>query len=329
MTRLRLVAFVLLLAFLAAVAGCAAPRIKLFPSQADPLQESVLEGRSEEKVLVIPVRGVISDQPEEGFMRTRPSVVQETVSHLRKAAADGKVKAVVLQLDSPGGSVTASDILYREIGDFKEKTRRPVVAVLMNVAASGAYYAALAADRIIAHPTTLTGSVGVIFMRPKVVGLMEKLGVGVEVTKSGRSKDIGSPFRTATEEEERILQAMTDRLGRRFLDLVARHRRLGAEPLAEVATARVFLAEEALALGLVDASGYMADALGEARRLAGLPAEAKVVVYRRVEFPDDNVYNPVTAYEGSRPAALLDPGIGRFAPGLSPGFHYLWLPAGD
>lgn len=326
---MRKIMIVTLALCLALSAGCSAPRIKLFPSQADPLQESVLEGRGEDKVLVIPVRGVISDQPDEGFMRTRPSAVQEAVSHLRKAAADKKVKAVVLQLDSPGGSVTASDILYREILDFKAKTGLPIVAAMLNVAASGAYYIALPADRILAHPTTVTGSVGVIFMRPKVAGLMEKLGVGLEVTKSGKSKDLGSPFRASTAEEEKVFQAMTDQLGKRFLDLVARHRKLSPEQLAEVATARVYLSEEALNLKLVDVIGYMPDALKEAAKLAGLPEDAKVVIYRRLEYPDDNLYNPVTAYEGNRPVALLDSGMSRLFPALPQGFYYLWHPAID
>src|SRR5512143_4226608 len=176
---------VMSLSVLVAAIGCTAPRIKLFPSQADPLQEFTLEGTAPEKILLLPVRGVISDNPQEGLLRTRPSTVQEVVSHLRKAEKDPMVKAVVLQLDSPGGSVTASDVLYNEIRLFKERTGRTVVAVMMDVAASGAYYIALPADFILAHPTTVTGSVGVIFVRPKVEGLMEKIGVGIEVSKSG------------------------------------------------------------------------------------------------------------------------------------------------
>jgi protease-4 len=325
--RLGLIAALAAAGMLAA--ACSSPRITLFPGAGDPLQEFTLEGQGEEKVLVMPIRGIISDQPEEGFLRSRPSRVQETVAHLRKAAEDPRVRALVLQLDSPGGSVTASDILYREIADFKAKRGVPVVAAMMDVAASGAYYLALPADRIIAHPTTVTGSVGVIFVRPKVAGLMEKLGLGVEVTKSGRSKDIGSPFRATTPEEERIFQAMTDQLGQRFRDLVARHRGLSGERLAEVATARVYLAEEARALGLVDRIGYLPDALAEARGLAKLPENARVVVYRRVENPNDNIYNLATAADGGRPAVLLDSGLARLAPALSPGFHYLWLPAGE
>ena len=268
---MRKTTLVVLASVLMLTSGCIAPRIKLFPSQADPLIESTIEGKTEEKILVIPIRGIISDSPEEGFMRTKPSVVQEVVSHLRKAAQDKMIKAVVLQLDSPGGSVTGSDILYNEIVRFKEATGRPVVAAMLDVAASGAYYIALPADRIIAHPTTVTGSVGVIFIRPKVAGLMEKIGVAVEVNKSGINKDIGSPFRATTAEEEQVFQAMTDQLGKRFIELVARHRHLDPAALNEVASARVFLADQALSLKLVDSIGYMSDGLTEARRLSNLP----------------------------------------------------------
>jgi protease-4 len=311
------------------VIGCTTPRIKLFPSQADPLQEFTLEGKAAEKILLLPVRGVISDSPQQGVLRTQPSTIQEAVSHLRKAEKDPLVKAVVLQLNSPGGSATASDVLYNEIRLFKERTGRSVVAVMMDVAASGAYYIALPADRILAHPTTVTGSVGVIFIRPKVAGLMEKIGIGVEVNKSGQNKDIGSPFRATTPEEELIFQAMTDQLAKRFVDLVQKHRMLDPAELSAVSSARVYLAEEALSLKLVDRIGYMPDAIAETKKIANLPEDAKIVVYRRIEYPDDNLYNPITAYEGNRPAVLIDTGLSSLVPALPAGFYYLWHPAAD
>jgi len=326
---MRKLVLVLSAVLLVLAGGCATPRIKLFPSQADPLQEFILEGKAPEKILLLPIRGVISDSPQQGLLRTQPSTVQEAVSHLRKAEKDPMVKAVVLQLDSPGGSATASDVLYNEIRLFKERTGRKVVAVMMDVAASGAYYIALPADVILAHPTTVTGSVGVIFIRPKVAGLMEKIGIGVEVSKSGKNKDIGSPFRAATPEEERIFQAMTDQLAKRFVDLVQKHRVLAPEELTAVSSARVYLAEEAVSLKLVDRIGYMPDALAETKKIAGLPENAQIVVYRRIEYPDDNIYNPITSYEGNRPAVLVDTGFSSLFPAFPAGFYYLWHPAAD
>jgi protease-4 len=306
------------------IIGCTAPKIRLFPSQADPLKEFTLEGKADQKILVIPVRGVISDTPREGFVRTRPSLVQEVVSQLRLAEDDKKVKAVILKIDSPGGSVTASDILFNEILTFKERTGVKVVVAMMGVAASGGYYISLPADYIFAHPTTLTGSVGVIFLRPKVSGLMDKIGVGVEVNKSGINKDMGSPYRSATVEENKILQAMTDRLGRRFVGLMTKYRKLDPAVTADISTARVYLAPEALELGMVDEIGYLNQAITKAKQLADLPDNARVVVYRRTEYPDDNIYNTSTRYGGGDLSVisvdLLPGALNQFRTG----FYYMW-----
>jgi len=304
--------------------GCAAPKIRLFPSQADPLKEFTLEGKADQKILVIPVRGVISDSPREGFIRTRPSLVQEVVSQLRLAEDDKKVKAVVLKIDSPGGSVTASDILFNEIMRFKERTGSKVVVAMMGLAASGGYYISLPADYILAHPTTLTGSIGVIFLRTKVAGLMEKIGVSVEVNKSGINKDMGMPYRPATAQENKILQTMTDRLGIRFIDLAAKYRKLDPAVTAQIAMARIYLATEALELGMVDEIGYLDKALAKAKELAELPDNARVIVYRRTEYPDDNIYNTATRYGGGDLSVLsvdlLPVALNQFPTG----FYYLW-----
>ena len=312
-----------LIAIVLLMIGCTAPRIRLYPSQADPLKEFTLEGKAKQKVLVIPVRGIISNVPKEGFIRTRPSKVQEVVSQLRLAEKDDNIKAVILKVDSPGGSVTASDILYNEIAVFKERTGAKVVVAMMGLTASGGYYISLPADYIVAHPTTITGSIGVIFRRPRITGLMNKVGIDVEVNKSGKNKDIGSPFRAATAEEEKIFQDLTDRLAIRFIDLVAKHRKLEPEIITEISTARVYLANEALELGLVDEIGYLEKAVLEAKKLARLPEDAKVVVYRRTEYPDDNLYNTATRYdEGHESFISLDlPGSLNH---LTAGFYYLW-----
>jgi protease IV len=320
---MRKVLLLLLAGIILFLSGCAAPKIRLFPSQADPLKEFTLEGRAAEKVLVVSIRGVITDSPKEEFIRTRPSTVQEVVSQLRRAEADENVKAVLLKIDSPGGSVTASDVLFNEISAFKERTRSKVVVAMMGVAASGGYYISLPADYIVAHPTTLTGSIGVIFLRPRVTGLMQKVGIDVEVNKSGPNKDIGSPFREMTAEEAKILQDLTDRLGVRFVDLVTKHRKLDPRITAEIATARVYLAGEALELGLVDEIGYLDRAVSQAKKLADLPQDAKVIVYRRTEYPDDNLYNPSTRAGGGHLSFISLELPGAFNQ-LSTGFYYLW-----
>lgn len=306
--------------------GCQAPKIRLFPSAEDPLNEYTLAGEETGKVLVIPIRGTISDAPKRQFIITRPSMVQEVVSQLRKAQKDPEVKALVLKINSPGGSVTASDILYNEIVAFKQKTKAKVVVVMMGVAASGGYYISLPADYILAHPTSITGSVGVLFIRPDVAGLMGKIGIEVEVSKTGKNKDMGSPFRQATAEERQIIKDMIDQLGKRFLDRIAEHRKIDPQRMKEISSARIFLAEDALKLGMVDRVGYIGEAVSLAKKLAELPENAKVVVYRRTEYPDDNLYNTSTSHYEGRGLSIVSLDLPASLTSFQAGFYYLWQP---
>ncbi len=306
------------------VAGCATPSIKLISDASDPLREFRLEGTAAGKILIVPINGVISASPRKGFLRVYPSMVQKVVAHLRKAEKDPAIKAVVLKINSPGGSATASDILYREIDTYRKRSGVKVVAAMMGLATSGGYYVALPADMIVAHPTTVTGSVGAVFIRPEVSGLMEKIGVDVAVHKSGRNKDMGSPFRTPSNEEEKIMQSIIDSMGRRFIDLVARHREIAPDALREIATARIYIAADARKAGLVDRIGYLDDALQQARKLAGLADNSKVVIYRRTRFPDDNIYNPLSTGTEGKPPLLVDLGVLEWLPPQTAGFYYLW-----
>lgn len=305
--------------------ACVSPQIKLKQDFAEPLAEFTLSGEGKDKILYLPLRGIISNQPSEGFLSSRPGLVQETVSHLRKAWRDPDVKAVILAVDSPGGGVVDSEILYSELAGFREQTGKKLVALMFGVAASGGYYASIAADRIVAHPSTVTGSVGAVFIQPKVYGLLDKIGVGTEVAVSGRNKDMGSPFRQSTSEEREMMQQMIAGMGGRFLDRVDQRRNLAPEARAQVATARIFTAVEAREAGLVDRVGFLADALQEARALAGLADDARLVVYRRSSFAEDNAYNLATGeWAGSRPLAELP--LARVLDGPRTGFYYLWAP---
>jgi protease-4 len=322
----RLLFISLLITTVLLAGGCTGLKINIGPESKEPLKEHRLEGRERGKVLVIPVRGFLSDVPAKGLLGERASTVQQVVSQLRLAEKDDQIKAVLLEINSPGGSTTASDILYHELMEFKGRTKVKIVACLMDVAASGGYYIALPADRIVAHPTTITGSVGVIFVTPKVTGLMEKLGLAVEVNKSGSQKDIGSPFRPSTPEEQKIFQEMTDRMAGRFLDLVARHRGMDQNILTSISSARIYLADEALQLKLIDSIGYLRDAIADAKELAGLSKEAKVVVYRRGEHSNDNLYNMSTSLHNAERLSLIDLNLSEIIPTLSAGFYYLWAP---
>src|SRR4030042_2774370 len=194
---------------------------------------------------------------------------------------------------------------------------------MMDMAASGGYYMSLPADTIMAHPTSLTGSVGVIFLQPKVMGLMDKLGLGVDVKEYGKNKDMGSPFRESTEEEQKLFQITINHLGERFTSLVKKHRKLDPQALAEMSTARLFLAEEALKLGLIDKIGYLSDAVKEAKLLAGLPGDARVVLYRRAEHPDDNLYSITGVATKDSRLSLINIELPESL-NLATGFYYIW-----
>jgi protease-4 len=318
---------VLILTSIVIMGGCAAPQVKLFSDASDPLKESILLGTEKGKVLVVSLRGIISTRPKEGTLRTMPSMVQEVVSQLRKAEKDKEIKCLLLKVDSPGGTATASDILYNEILSFKERTNVKIVVSMMDIAASGGYYVSLPADVIVAHPTTITGSIGVVFMRPNVTGLIDKIGFSMDVNKSGKNKDMGSPFRRPTAEETQMLQDLTDGLADQFLKLVAKHRGLKETTLSTISTARVYLPTEAKALGLIDKIGYLDDAIAEAIEISGLPEKAKVVAYRRTVYPNDTLYNPLTTRSNLQTKPLLDLGLQNTATHLSPGFYYVWAPA--
>lgn len=319
----------ILIAVACFVASCGLFKISIGPETDEPLKEFTVDGKGRERILVIPIRGFLSDAPEKSLLGERPSVVQELVAQLRKAEKDERIKAILFEINSPGGSTTASDILYHEIRAFKERTNKKVVAEFMDVATSGGYYVALAADRIVAHPTAITGSIGVVMITPKVSGLLDKLGIAMEVTKSGIAKDIGSPFRPSTPEELAVFQEIIDRLGLRFIDLVVQHRKVGKEALSAISTAGIYLAEEALRLKLVDSIGYLDDALKEARVLASLPDGSRVIVYRRTKHGDDNLYNTSVSNDSGGATSLFDV---RFVTALgsrvnlAPGPYYLWLP---
>ena len=155
---------------------------------------------------------------------------------------------------------------------------------------------------------------------------MEKIGVDVNVSKTGKNKDMGSPFRQATAEEKKITQDLIDQLAARFLDRIAEHRKLDPKKLKEISSARIYLAHDALNLGLVDRIGYLDEAVSQAKKLAELPEDAKIVVYRRTEYPDDNLYNTATSsYEGGGLSIISLDLPGTLAP-LQTGFYYLWHP---
>jgi len=307
----------------AALAACS-PQIRLDLLGEDKLQEVVLvPSPAREKVLMIDIDGMISAALETGIFSREKSLVARVFERLERAAADPRVKAVILRLDTPGGEVTASDIVYHEVLRFKERTGLPVIGLMMSVAASGGYYIASACDFIVAHPSTLTGSIGVISIFPSVESLMAKVGVKVAVIKSGPVKDSGSPFRDMTDEEKAIFQGIIDEYYEGFLAVVIRGRqgKIRAAELRTIADGRVYTAPQALKLGLIDAVGYFDDAFAKARDLASLKS-ARLVSYTYFPKTKTNIYagrlGSGLPLEGQVVESVLN--------ALKTGFYYLWLP---
>ena len=205
-----------LLAIISLQSGCITVNL-IEPS--GPVQEVQLSGTGDGKVLLLDLSGVISSQDKEGLV-PHPNMLATFKEELTKAAKDEKIKAVVVRINSPGGTVTASDILYHELREFKIKKKIPVIASMMDVAASGGYYLAMAADNILVHPSTVTGSIGVIMLTVNARGLLEKVGVEASAITSGPRKDMGSPFRVMTPEERGIFQSVIYWFYQRFLAVV-------------------------------------------------------------------------------------------------------------
>lgn len=289
-----------------------------------PVQEVQLTGTGEEKVLLIDLSGVISSQDKDGLIQ-QPNMVAALKEELTKASKDEKVKAVVLRINSPGGTVNASDILYHELKSFKATRKIPVVVSMMDVAASGGYYAAMASDAILVHPSTVTGSIGVIMLTVNAKGLMEKVGVEANAITSGPRKDMGSPFRTMTAEEKAIFQGVIDSFYQRFLSVVQEGRpNLSVDQIKKLADGRIYSGEQAKAAGLVDDIGYLDEAIELAKKKAGL-TEARVVTYRRHGEYQNNIYSRLVG-TGSPLNSLAQMDLLSVVRGGSPQFMYLWMP---
>jgi protease-4 len=220
------------------------------------------------KVAVIPLSGAIAGASQQGLLTSggiSPDLVRD---YLRQAKDDGLVKAVILRIESPGGSAAASQEIAAEILRFKQETGKAVVVSMGDMAASGGYYISAYADKIVANPATLTGSIGVISELIYIEGLLEKLGLEMEIIKSGEHKDMG--IRPLTDEERQILQDITDELYDQFVEAVAEGRNLSPATVRNLATGQLYTGEQALRLGLVDELGGLDRAIEVAAELTGV-----------------------------------------------------------
>jgi protease IV len=221
------------------------------------------------RIAIIPLRGVIG-----GTLRAH-----EVERLLTRARDSVRIRAVVLDIDSPGGSASASEGLY--VAVRRLAAAKPVVAWVRGTGASGAYFLACGATRLLAFPSAVVGSIGVISARPVLVETLRRIGAALFVTKTGPFKDLGAPWREPSDADRAKEQELVDAVFERFTSAVRTARRLDADQLSAVATGEVWLAETAVGLGLVDATCDEEDALVEAQRLAGLPHRRTVRLERR------------------------------------------------
>ncbi|GAB4536699.1 MAG: signal peptide peptidase SppA [Thermodesulfovibrionia bacterium] len=219
----------------------------------------------------LPLRDNIALIRVEGVLIDSKDIIEE----LRDYSDDASIKAVVIRIESPGGAVAPAQEIYEEIVKIKE--RKKVVVSMGSTAASGGYYIASPADKIVANPGTLTGSIGVIMEIPNIKGLMDKIGVEAQVIKSGRHKDIASMFKSMTEEERKILQGVLDDVHDQFIEAVAKGRGMDINEVRRLADGRIFTGRMAKELGLVDELGDLEDAIMLAGRLSGIKGRPNVV----------------------------------------------------
>lgn len=223
------------------------------------------------KVALLEVDGLITDS--EGVIR-----------QIRRHIENETVQAFVIRINSPGGGVAASQEIHEEIKKVRQVHEKPVVASLSTVGASGGYYIAAAADKIVANPGSITGSIGVIMQIPNLSNLLEKVGIRSVVIKSGQYKDLASATRELTREERKLLQQLIDDIHDQFIQAVMEGRSLSRKQVETVADGRIFSGRQALALGLVDQLGNLQDAIETAAKMGGIEGKPQIVQVKEREF---------------------------------------------
>lgn len=275
-------------------------------------------GRGTAKVIRIPVQGVIMREQEGGLFDVPVDRVEGILAQIRAAKNDDDVQGIMLEVDSPGGGVTPSDEIYAALKDFKESDdKRRILVFMRDLAASGGYYVAMAGDWLLAEPTTIVGSIGVLMGSFNAKGLAEKVGIRDVTIKSGRNKDMLNPLADIDTNQVALLQAMIDSTYERFFGIVKENRQIKEATLRELADGRVFDAPHALKLKLVDQIGYWDDAVDKMAELLG-EKDVKIVRYEmRV-----NILDRLLGAEARMPALSLE-GLREAA---RPKMQYLWQP---
>ncbi len=296
-------------------------------SDGGPIVEMPLGGPcngKEPKIAVVDVDGLLLNMDMTGLYSLGENPVSVFREKLDAIAADPCVAAVVLRINSPGGGVTATDIMWRDLQAFRANTRRPVVACLMDVAAGGAYYLATASDLIVAHPTSITGGIGVILNRYNLSGAIGYFSLQALPIKSGKHIDLGNEVvQEPSPERRQLLQAMADEFQQRFRQVVAQARPNIDASRSELFDGRVLTANLALQHHLIDRLGYLDDAIAAARQLAHVE-QGRIALFHRGNDRAHSLYaiTPNVPLQNTV-LPISVPGLDR---SRLPTFLYMWQP---
>ena len=242
------------------------------------------------RIAVIQIYGPITLSQDNGFFELNSASANNILDALKKANEDPTIKGIILEINSPGGTVVASE----EIANAVKKTKKPKVAWIREEGASGAYWIASSTDKIVADPLSVTGSIGVIGSYLEFAGLMEKYGLKYEQLTSGKYKDTGSPFKTLSDDEKTFLQNKINKIHDFFIDQVSKNRNIPRHKIEEIANGAFYLGIEAKDLGLIDILGGKDEAIGEVKKLANIKDAYLVTYQRKPSFLD--FFSRIIAY---------------------------------
>ena len=274
-----------------------------------------------DRVVIVDVDGELANDRNRGGFGASENPVSMFIEKLDKAAADSRVKAVVLRINSPGGTVAATDMMYNALCKFRARTRLPVVAIIEDVGASGGYYLACGADRIMAHHSSIVGSIGVIMQTFSLAEMLDNVGIASKAITSGVYKDVGSPLKPLAPKDLKLLQGIVDSFYEQFVREVRKGRPdMTAERVRALADGRVFTGVQAKANGLVDELGYLDSAIAAAKRLAGA-RRVKVVIYHRPFGYRANIYSKATS---APQVNLINVSLPGLLDSVRPKFLYVW-----
>lgn len=289
-----------------------------------PLVEQVLSGRRDcraGKIALVDVDGLLLNRNQAGLLNLGDNAVDLFREKLEHIASGKNYRGVVLRINSPGGGVTGTDIMWKDLTQFRMRTGLPVVVICMDVTTGGAYYLATASDHIIAHPTTITGGLGVILNLYNLEDTMSQFNIFANIIKEGERVDIGSTVRVLEEDEKDLLQQIANEFHTRLIQIVTTARPDVAKNEEVVFDGRIFTASQAMEMNLIDQVGYVEDAVAVAQQLGGCH-DASLVYLSRCGDPARTLYS--ISPDAPVPSSLLPGSIPGIMRDRLPTFLYIW-----